>query len=116
MYLGGRLVFGSGSCWPQDFLFLTGFFSGAGVPAVLPPFIDPPNMLSSSYERGVMTSDGSMVSFVWKREGYAVLGVETKLSARLSAGECSNLICGEPDIVMIMDVDCRCWSVQRQQW
>jgi hypothetical protein len=94
------LVFGSGSCWPQDFLFFTGFFSGAGVPAMLPSFIDPPNMLSSSNDRGVMTSDGSMVSFGWKREGYAVLGVETKLSARLSTGEFSNLICGEPDIVM----------------
>lgn len=61
-----------------------------------------------------------MVSFGWKREGYAVWGVETKLSARLSAGECSNLICGEPDIVvywMAMLIDggfsvCRCdrWS------
>lgn len=28
----------------------------------------------------------------WNRGGYAVPGVETKLSARLSAGECSNLI------------------------
>lgn len=26
-YLGGRLVLGSGSTWPQDFLFLADFFS-----------------------------------------------------------------------------------------
>ena len=26
-YLGGRLVFGIGSSWPHDFLFLVGFFS-----------------------------------------------------------------------------------------
>lgn len=53
-----------------------------------------------------MTSDGSMVSLGWKREGYAVFGVETKLSARLSAGECSNLIFGEPDIVIIVNGGC----------
>lgn len=28
IYLGGRLVFGSGSCWPHDLRFLTTFFSG----------------------------------------------------------------------------------------
>lgn len=59
-----------------------------------------------------MTSDGSMVSFGWKSEGYAVLGVETKLSARLSAGECSNLICGEPDIVIIVNGDVYGWWIQ----
>lgn len=58
MYLGGRLVFGSGSCWPQDFRFFTGFFSGAGEP----DSISSPNMLSSSNDRGVMTCDGSMLS------------------------------------------------------
>lgn len=42
-----------------------------------------------------MISVGSMVPESGKREGYAVPGVEVKLSARLSAGECSNLICGE---------------------
>lgn len=26
-YLGGRLVFGVGNSWPQDFLFFVGFFS-----------------------------------------------------------------------------------------
>lgn len=26
-YLGGRLVLGTGSSWPQDFLFLAGFLS-----------------------------------------------------------------------------------------
>jgi hypothetical protein len=49
IYLGGRFVLGSGNCWPQDFLFFIGFFSGAGVPEMLPP-IEPPNMLSSSYD------------------------------------------------------------------
>lgn len=34
-YLGGRFVFGSGSCCPQDFLFLTCFFSESGVPETL---------------------------------------------------------------------------------
>lgn len=34
-----------------------------------------------------------------KREGYWVPGVETKLSARLLAGESSNLMCGVVDIV-----------------
>jgi len=34
-----------------------------------------------------------------KREGYAVPGVETKLSARLLAGELSNLRLGVVDIV-----------------
>jgi hypothetical protein len=66
MYLGGRLVLGSGSCWPQDFLFFTGFFSGAGagagVPAKLLPAMEPPNMLSSSKERGVMHSLSGMDS------------------------------------------------------
>jgi len=61
MYLGGRLVLGSGSCCPHDFLFLTGFFSGAGVPDILPP-IEPPNMLSSSKDWGVMASAGFIVS------------------------------------------------------
>lgn len=28
-YLGGRFVVGVGSCWPQDFLFLAGFFSSS---------------------------------------------------------------------------------------
>lgn len=37
----------------------------------------------------------------WKRGGYAVPGVETKLSARLSAGECSNLMCGWESIVNV---------------
>jgi len=37
----------------------------------------------------------------WNRGGYAVPGVETKLSARLSAGECSNLMCGVGSIVNV---------------
>lgn len=28
-YLGGRLVLGTGSSWPQDFLFFAGFFSSS---------------------------------------------------------------------------------------
>lgn len=87
MYLGGKFVLGSGNCWPQDFRFLTGFFSGAGVPALLPS-IESPN--SSSNDRGVfIDSDGSME---WKSDGYDSPGVESKLSARLSTGECSNLM------------------------
>lgn len=95
MYLGGRFVFGSGNCWPQDFLFFTCFFSGAGVPATLPP-LEPPNMLSSSNDSGLISSLLSMDS---KREGYCVPGVEVKLSAKLSVGESSNLIWGVVDIV-----------------
>jgi hypothetical protein len=86
-HLGGKLVLGSGNCWPQDFLFFTGFFSGAGVPATLPS-VDPPNTLSALYDCGVMTSLGSMV--LSKSDGYCVLGLETKLSA----GECSTLMRG----------------------
>jgi len=37
----------------------------------------------------------------WNRGGYAVPGVETKLSARLSAGESSNLMCGVGSIVKV---------------
>ena len=33
-----------------------------------------------------------------------VPGVEAKLSARLSAGECSNLICGAVDILVVVNV------------
>lgn len=99
-YLGGRFVLGSGSCCPQDFLFFTGFFSGAGVPSIL-PFMSSPNMLSSSYDGGVMASELFMS---WKSGGYDVPGVETKLSARLSTGECSNLIC----VVSILNV-CMVW-------
>jgi hypothetical protein len=47
-------------------------------------------MLSSLYDRGVMTS-GSRVS----NRGYWVPGDETKESAILSTGEFSNLICGD---------------------
>lgn len=102
MYLGGRFVLGSGSCWPHDFLFLTGFFSGAGVPEML-PFIDPPNMLSSSlYDCGVMAWLGSISL---KSDGYDVPGVEMKLSARLSTGEFSNLMCGV--VILNSVVNCR---------
>ena len=98
MYLGGRFVLGSGNCCPQDFLFFTGFFSGAGVPAMLPSITESPNMLSSSNDCGVMASFGFMACSA-KSDGYEVPGVETKLSARLSAGECSNLMRGVDDIV-----------------
>jgi len=50
-------------------------------------------MLSSSYDWGVMASMGSMVLLA-KRDGYWVPGVEIKLSAKLSTGEFSNLMCG----------------------
>lgn len=88
---------GSGSCCPQDFRFFTGFFSGAGESLeTLSPRIDPPNMLSPSNDWGVMagvtSSAGSIVSA--KRDGYEVPGVEAKLSAKLSTGECSNLMRG----------------------
>ena len=39
-----------------------------------------------------MISVGFMVS--GNSDGYVVPGVDTKLSAKLSAGECSNLMCG----------------------
>lgn len=55
-------------------------------------------MLSSSYDRGVNASTGSNVLLA-KSDGYWVPGVEIKLSAKLSAGEFSNLICGVVDIV-----------------
>lgn len=118
MYLGGRLVLGSGNCCPHDFLFLTGFFSGAGVPETLGSI--EPLKLSSSYDCGVMTSVGLMASL--KSGGYAVPGVETKLSAKLSAGEFSNLIWVVDSIVNEFDVIvpglvvcgwllvCGCWS------
>lgn len=47
---------------------------------------------------GVMISIGSIWLFS-KREGYEAPGVESKLSARLSAGECSNLMRGVFDMV-----------------
>lgn len=55
------------------------------------PSIESPNRPSSK-ESGVKASEGSMVSS--KRGGYWEPGEETKLSARLLAGECSNLIIG----------------------
>jgi hypothetical protein len=97
MYLGGRLVLGSGNCCPQDFLFFTCFFSGAGVPGSIESL-----KLSSSYDCGVMASIGLMASL--KRGGYAVPGVETKLSARLSAGEFSNLMCVVGSIVNCLEL------------
>jgi len=61
------------------------------------PFMDPPNKLLSSYDCGVMTSDGFMVS--WKRGGYAVPGVETKLSARLSTGDSNLRLLGDDMVI-----------------
>jgi len=90
-YLGGRLVFGSGSCCPQDFLFLTGFVSSwAGDDGTM----SSPNIESSSKDCGVRTW------FSEKSDEYCVFGLEEKLSTRLSAGDGSNLTTGVCDIVV----------------
>lgn len=60
---------------------------------------------SSSYDWGVMASIGLISSS--KRGGYAVPGVETKLSARLSVGEFSNLV---SIVDSIVNPDCRWYS------
>lgn len=70
MYLGGRLVLGSGSCWPQDLRFLTGFFSGAGVPSTETlPRTESPNRLDSSSHGGVIHSVAWRESCGGKRGG-----------------------------------------------
>jgi hypothetical protein len=53
-----------------------------------------------------MASDGFMSL---NSGGYDVPGVDTKLSARLSAGECSNLICGVVAIVNGIPKDTMDW-------
>lgn len=109
-YLGGRFVFGSGSTWPHDFLFLVAFFSGSGVPvveaaegearlvwvrAVRPASMDRSACWSSATELGVNISMGLTVELdaglVPNSEGYISSGAESKDSA----GESSNLMLGD---------------------
>ena len=95
-YLGGRLVFGSGNTCPQDFLFLTGFFSGepdsevgAGVDSK--PARTETSGVTSRKDSGLIMSCGlsvdGVVTSVPNSDGYISPGVER----RDSVGEFSNL-------------------------
>jgi hypothetical protein len=97
VYLGGRLVLGSGRTCPHDFLFLAGFFSGedvSGRGTASPESADISGLLSSANDWGDMISCGFMVSVAdgaSKRGGYMSSGAERKDSA----GDPSNLRSGD---------------------
>lgn len=121
-YLGGRLVLGSGRTWPHDFLFLTGFFSGSGVPAVVGAAegvvrevwartvrlvsILRSGCSSSVNDFGDIMSRGLTVvaGLEPNKEGYISSGVES----RDSAGESSYLmlgdaVCGSQESILVTD-------------
>lgn len=103
------MVLGSGSTWPHDFLFLTGFFSdeeessGAASSRSLSSSMsscsgitDRRSSFSSAYDCGVIISMGSMVV---AEEGVETAKREEKLSPgadrKDSAGDASNLMSGD---------------------
>ncbi len=100
------MVFGSGSTWPHDFLFLVCLRSGSGVPAteelVCVRDVRPASMVRSGWsssssslrDSGDIISRGLTVvgeALVPKSEGYISSGVES----RDSVGEPSNLMLGD---------------------
>lgn len=84
-FLGGRLVFGSGSTWPQDFLFLVGFLSpdssGSG---------DGESKAPGDMEDAENRFDGSIVAGV-DGSGEKRLGYDSEIDSCLTRGDGSGV-------------------------